>query len=106
MMSICLIYLDRFKDDIECERIVLRAFLSPHLVATFRASKPDYFHQLLNEALGTGSGEGPDVGVVWRKTLVGGAKAAALVTTNTLSFVGPLGTFCGLISTPLSYCGL
>ncbi|XP_067037270.1 cilia- and flagella-associated protein 44-like isoform X2 [Acropora muricata] len=69
----------RFKDDIECERIVLRAFLSPHLVATFRASKPDYFHQLLNEALGTGSGEGPDVGVVGRKTLVGGAKAAALL---------------------------
>lgn len=59
----------------------MRAFLSPHLVATFRASKPDYFHQLLNEALDTGSGEGPDVGVIGRKTLVGGAKAAALVKT-------------------------
>lgn len=75
----------------------MRAFLSPHLVATFRASKPDYFYQLLNEAVGTGSGEGPDVGVVGRKSLVGGAKAAALVTTFTLLFVGPLVIFLGLI---------
>ncbi|KAJ7369631.1 hypothetical protein OS493_037494 [Desmophyllum pertusum] len=40
----------RFKDEVECDRIVLRAFLTPHLVAAFRAAKPDYLHQLLQEA--------------------------------------------------------
>ncbi|XP_068733143.1 cilia- and flagella-associated protein 44-like isoform X1 [Montipora capricornis] len=69
----------RFKDNIECERIVLRAFLSPHLVTTFRASKPDDFYQLLQEAVGAGGGEGPDGGGAGRKSFVGGAKIAALM---------------------------
>ena len=71
--------LDRFKDEIECDRIVLRAFLSPHLVATFRASKPDYLHQLLHETGGAGGGEGPDGGGHGRKSFSSGAKAAAQV---------------------------
>ncbi|XP_031554688.1 cilia- and flagella-associated protein 44-like isoform X2 [Actinia tenebrosa] len=54
----------RFKDEVECERIVLRAFLTEHLVSSFRASKPDYLHLLLQEAEGTtGKGqEGQDGG--------------------------------------------
>ncbi|XP_048254045.1 cilia- and flagella-associated protein 44-like isoform X2 [Haliotis rufescens] len=37
----------RFKDVVECERIVLKAFLTPHEVASFRASKlSDDFYQL------------------------------------------------------------
>lgn len=77
--SLPFLFLGRFKDEIECDRIVLRAFLSPHLVATFRASKPDYFHQLLQEAVEAGGGEGPDGGGAGRKTFSSGTKAAALV---------------------------
>lgn len=73
------LFLDRFKDEIECDRIVLRAFLSPHLVASFRASKPDYFHQLLQEAEGA---EGPDGTGAGRKGFSSGTKAAALVWTE------------------------
>lgn len=65
----------RFKDEIECDRIVLRAFLTPHLVATFRASKPDYLHQLLQEA--EGNGEGPDGGGLGRKSFSSGTKISA-----------------------------
>ena len=36
----------RFKDVIECERIVVKSFQSPHEVSSFRASKlPDDFYQ-------------------------------------------------------------
>ena len=68
----------RFKDEVECDRIVLRAFLSPHLVTSFRAAKPDYHHQLLQEADGTG-GEGPDGGGHGRKSSSSGTKNAAQV---------------------------
>ena len=40
----------RFKDEIECDRIVLRAFQTPHKVSAFRSSKPDYLQQLIQEA--------------------------------------------------------
>ena len=37
----------RFKDVVECERIVVRAFTTPHEVTSFRASKlSDDFYQL------------------------------------------------------------
>jgi len=68
----------RFKDEVECDRIVLRAFLTPHLVTSFRAAKPDYHHQLLHEAGGAG-GEGPDGGGQGRKGFSSGAKNAAQV---------------------------
>ena len=58
----------RFKDEVECDRIVLRAFLTPHLVTSFRAAKPDYHHQLLQEAGGAG-GEGTDGGGHGRKSV-------------------------------------
>ena len=40
-ISIC-----RFKDVVECDRIVVKAFQSPHEVASFRASKlsDDFYH--------------------------------------------------------------
>lgn len=41
---------DRFKDEIECERIVLRAFQTTHKVSSFRASKTEYLKQLIREA--------------------------------------------------------
>ena len=78
--------LDRFKDEIECDRIVLRAFLTPHLVATFRASKPDYLHQLLQEA--EGNGEGPDGGGLGRKNFSSGTKIAAQVGMTSNPFAG------------------
>ena len=71
-------FFDRFKDEVECDRIVLRAFLTPHLVTSFRAAKPDYHHQLLQEAGGAG-GEGPDGGGHGRKSFSSGAKNAAQV---------------------------
>ena len=40
----------RFKDVVECERIVLKAFMTPHEVTSFRASKlSDDFYQLKAE---------------------------------------------------------
>ena len=41
LISIC-----RFKDVVECDRIVVKAFQSPHEVASFRASKlsDDFYH--------------------------------------------------------------
>ncbi|CAG5122902.1 unnamed protein product, partial [Candidula unifasciata] len=40
----------RFKDDVECERIVVKAFLTPHEVSSFRSSKlSEEFHQLKAE---------------------------------------------------------
>ena len=69
----------RFKDEVECDRIVLRAFLTPHLVTAFRAAKPDYLHQLLQEAGGTRSGEGTDGGVSGRKSFSSAAQKAAQV---------------------------
>lgn len=90
--------LDRFKDEIECDRIVLRAFLTSHLVATFRASKPDYLHQLLQEA--EGNGEGPDGGGMGRKNFTSGAKNAAQVRMTSNSFAGSshLPVSCSLIT--------
>ena len=35
---VCMFRCDRFKDTVECERVVVKAFLTPHEVATFRAS--------------------------------------------------------------------
>ena len=90
--------LDRFKDEIECDRIVLRAFLTSHLVATFRASKPDYLHQLLQEA--EWNGEGPDGGGLGRKSFSSGTKIAAQVGMTSNSFAGSshLPVFCSLIT--------
>lgn len=90
--------LDRFKDEIECDRIVLRAFLTPHLVATFRASKPDYLHQLLQEA--EGNGEGPDGGGLGRKSFSSGTKISAQVGMTSNSFAGSshLPVSCSLIT--------
>lgn len=90
--------LDRFKDEIECDRIVLRAFLTPHLVATFRASKPDYLHQLLQEA--EGNGEGPDGGGLGRKSFSSGTKISAQVGMTSNSFAGSshLSVSCTLIT--------
>ena len=41
-----LVKLCRFKDVVECDRIVVKAFQSPHEVASFRASKlsDDFYH--------------------------------------------------------------
>lgn len=74
----------RFKDEVECDRIVLRAFLTPHLVTSFRAAKPDYHQQLLQEDGGAG-GEGPDGGGHGRKSFSSGTKNAAQVKFLTVS---------------------
>lgn len=73
----------RFKDEVECDRIVLRAFLTPHLVTAFRAAKPDYLHQLLQEAVGTGGGEGTDGGASGRKTFTSASQKAAQMKRRT-----------------------
>ena len=40
-----LVFFHRFKDVVECERIVVKAFKTPHEVCSYRASKlPDDFY--------------------------------------------------------------
>lgn len=42
-----LMFLRRYKDVVECERIVVKAFKTPHEVASFRAAKlSDDFYQM------------------------------------------------------------
>lgn len=42
-----LMFLCRYKDVVECERIVVKAFKTPHEVASFRAAKlSDDFYQM------------------------------------------------------------
>ncbi|XP_048588414.1 cilia- and flagella-associated protein 44-like isoform X2 [Nematostella vectensis] len=62
---------NRFKDELECERIVLIAFLTEHQVSSFRKSKPDYLQQLLQDA------EGPTSKTAEGGEGVGGKKATS-----------------------------